>query len=112
MKRVDPGECKRFRFLRVRKFQLINAAAELLTLCIQKLFQLRIAAGLQKSVIFFVQQAEVCLQGHAIRLRLVPLFHAGVYLGNLAHTMQIPLPECHCFRCFPSVLPERKLPVI
>lgn len=59
VKRVDPGECKRLCLLRVRKFQLINAAAELLTLCIQKLFQLRIAAGLQKSVIFFVQQAKV-----------------------------------------------------
>ena len=112
VKRVDPGERERFRFLRVRKFQLINAAAELLTLCIQKLFQLRIAAGLQKSVIFFVQQAKVYLQGHTIWLCLVPSFHASVYLGNLAHTMQIPLPERHCFRCFPSVLPERKLPVI
>lgn len=82
VKRVDPGERERFRFLRVRKFQLINAAAELLTLCVQKFCQPCVAAGLQESVIFFIQQAEVCLQGHTIRLRLVPLFHAGIYLGN------------------------------
>ena len=51
-------------------------------------------------------------QGHTIRLRLVPLFHAGIYLGKRTRAIQIPIPECHCFRCFPSVLPERKLPVV
>ena len=46
VERVDPGERERFRFLRVRKFQLINAAAELLTLCVQKRCQPCVAAGL------------------------------------------------------------------
>ena len=112
VERVDPGERERFGFPRVRKFQLIDAATELLTLCVQKFCQPCVAAGLQKGVVFFIRQAEIRLQGHTIRLRLVPLFHAGIYLGKRTRAIQIPIPERHYFRCFPSVLPERKLPVV
>ena len=82
------------------------------TLRVQTLCQPCVADGLQKGLIFFIQQAEVRLQGHTIWLRLVPSLHAGVYLGKHTRTIQIPLPERHCFRCFPGIFPERKLPII
>ena len=52
------------------------------------------------------------MQGYTIRLRFVPSFHAGVYLGKRTRAEQIPLPERHCFRPFRSILSERKLPVV
>ena len=112
VKRVNSGKCKRLCLLRIRKFQLIDAAAELLTLCVQKLCQPCVAAGLQKSVIFFIRQAEVRLQGHAIWLCFVPSFHAIIYLGDFTSAIQIPLPERHCFWPLRSIFSERKLPVV